>query len=612
MKKLLFNLLVVLLALPAVAQQMTDPPVIQVTESRYEYTIDVTGNGLLTIELYRGGVDGFGEEPELFLTDQAYGNYQYVIQRPMDTSGSFTCSVKATAQEENMLPSYDAYDSFIVRGFFIMPTPVIMFNEVEAGLYIDVQGQGNLTVNVTINDESVDVDQLPFFVPRTYEDQNIYVNAVSDGYGNLDVLPAGATDSYVLTAAPVPPDPVVTPKPRFRVEEEEEYVIIYALPGDDPEGIFGEMAVYLYIQGQQVENPCYIYRTDEVQDLDISAYAVSLSNQDALPSETAVLVYYIDPLEPPVPEVTSAPVFEGYYTEDIGYVLLIYPTEPSTIFYRIGVNVGYEGGFQFEFGDWMIYEDGLVFTDNGFYRIEVYALAEGKLPSSEIAYEFVIDKPSYIYDFEEDGIFYKITAEGKVSVCSETTDYNSYSGQVTIPATVTHDGVTYKVSGIQEDAFRGCVELTDVTIGAYVTTIGNRAFMSCISLTSVTLGDYVITLGSEVFSSCSNLASVTLGSGLAQIGANAFYGCDALASVTCKAATPPVMAASNCFNCYNTATLHVHPAVLDLYQAANYWNQFNSIVAEDKVAPAAGDANGDGKLTVSDVSALIDMLLSGE
>ena len=98
MKKLLFNLLVVLLALPAVAQQMTDPPVIQVTESRYEYTIDVTGNGLLTIELYRGGIDGFGEDPELFLTDQAYGNYQYVIPRPMDTSGSFTCSVKATAQ----------------------------------------------------------------------------------------------------------------------------------------------------------------------------------------------------------------------------------------------------------------------------------------------------------------------------------------------------------------------------------------------------------------------------------------------------------------------------------------------------------------------------------
>ena len=609
MKKLLFNLLVVLLALPAVAQQMTDPPVIQITESRYEYTIDITGNGRLSIELYRGGIDGFGEEPELFLSDQAYGSYHYVIPRPMDTSDSFSCSVKATAQEENMLPSYDVYESFIVRGFFIMPAPVITFNEVENGLYVDVQGQGNLTVNITINDESVDVDQFPFFVPRTYEDQIVYVNAVSDGYGNLDVLPAGTTDSYVLSAAPVPPDPVVTPKPHFRVEEEETYVIIHAEPGDDPQGIFGEMAVYLYIQGQQVNNPCYVDRTDEVQDLDISAYAVSLSNQDALPSETAVLIYYIDPLEPAVPEVTSAPAFEGYYTEDYGYVLLIYPTEPSTIFYRIGVKVGSDWDFDFEFGDWMIYEDELVFNDNGYYRIEVYTVADGKLPSLEVAYEFVINKPSNIYDFEEDGIFYKITAEGKVSVCSKTTYYNSYSVQVTIPTTVTHEGVTYMVSGIQEDAFRDCYDLTDVTIGAYVTTIGNRAFMNCTTLTSVTLGDYVITLGSEAFSGCNSLANVTLGSGLAQIGANAFYGCDALTSVTCKAATPPVMAASNCFGCYNTATLYVHPAVLDLYQAANYWNQFNNIVAEDKVAPAAGDANGDGKLTISDVSTLINMLL---
>ena len=125
----------------------------------------------------------------------------------------------------------------------------------------------------------------------------------------------------------------------------------------------------------------------------------------------------------------------------------------------------------------------------------------------------------------------------------------------------------------------------------------------------MTLGDYVITLGEEAFSGCSSLTSVMLGSGLANIGANAFKGCDALTSVTCKAATPPVMAASNCFACYGTATLHVHPAVLDLYQSTNYWNQFTTVVAEDKVAPAVGDANGDGRLSIGDVTTLIDMLL---
>ena len=298
--------------------------------------------------------------------------------------------------------------------------------------------------------------------------------------------------------------------------------------------------------------------------------------------------------------------------DDGGYSISIHPAEPSSIYFRMGVFSVEDG--EYIFGEWMEYGGELIIHEPGMYRVEAYAIADGKLSSDWVAFECTVwePTPSYVYDFEEDGIFYKITAEGKVSVCSETTDYHSYSGQVTIPATVTHEGVTYMVSGIQENAFRDCFDLTTVTIGAYVITIDNRAFMNCVSLTSVTLGDYVITLGSEAFSDCRNLASVTLGSGLAQIGTNAFYGCDALTSVTCKAATPPVMAASNCFNCYNTATLHVHPAVLDLYQAANYWNQFNSIVAEDKVAPAAGDANGDGKLTVSDVSALIDMLLSGE
>ena len=85
-----------------------------------------------------------------------------------------------------------------------------------------------------------------------------------------------------------------------------------------------------------------------------------------------------------------------------------------------------------------------------------------------------------------------------------------------------------------------------------------------------------------------------------------------LTSVICKAATPPVMAASDCFNCYATATLHVYPPVLDSYQAVNYWNQFANIVAEDKVAPAEGDMNGDGRLNITDVTTLINMLLTGQ
>ena len=611
MKKLLFMLLVVLAANPAMAQELpqTEAPVIYITEGQDGYTVLVEGAGLLTVELYS---DNNGQEGEsvlyLFESGQAYGSYQYDIQRPPAGEG-FMCYVKATAQEDGMAPSEMVIQEFTVAGYFVMPTPVITFVEEESGVYIYVEGQDELIVYVTVNEVAYTVDQLPFFVPRTREHQYIYVDARSNGLGGLGVLPSGIIESYVLYAATLPTGPIVTPSPQFWVEEEEEYVVIHADPGDDPQGWYGEMEVYLYIQGQQVENPCTVWRTDEYQDLDISAYAVSLSNQEAEPSVTVPFVYIIAPLqtEPPIEEQTAAPTVSSTFTGNVNVVALN-EIEPSTIYFRIGVR---DDNYEFIFGDWMEYTGEMAFSYPGFYRIEAYAIADGKMQSVTIAYEFVVTEPtpSYIYDFKEDGVFYKITAEGKVSVCSETTDYNSYSGEVTIPATVTHNGVTYMVTGIYEDAFRGCAGLTGVTIGAYVTAIGNSAFKNCTSLTNVTLGDYVITLGEEAFSGCSSLTSVMLGSGLANIGANAFKGCDALTSVTCKAATPPVMAASNCFACYGTATLHVHPAVLDLYQSTNYWNQFTTVVAEDKVAPAVGDANGDGRLSIGDVTTLIDMLL---
>lgn len=610
--KRFYNLLFALLAvLPAIAQDVTEAPTIEVNESRNEYTIDVEGAGLLTVELYRDIFAGEGENPELFESAQVSGSYHYVISRPYEMEGGFQCIVKARAQENDMLPSEEVIKSFDVRPFFIMPTPVISFNEDEDGLYIDVQGEGNLTVYITVNGESVDVDQLPFFVPRTYEEQEIYVNAIADGYGELDVLPAGATASYVLAAAEVPPEPLVTPTPHIWVEEKDDYVIIHADDTHnpyDPNDPFGEVAVYLYIDGQQVDNPYVVHRTYDLQDLGVSAYAVSLTNQDVLPSETAYIVCLVEPL--PQPEQTSAPTINLTSIENGCYVVTLCETEPSTIYYRVGVYD--EVSQEFEFGLWVKYQDELTFMDPGIYRIEAYAIAVGKVESVIISGEFVciLPTPSYIYDFVEDGVFYKITTEGKVSVCSETTDFNSYSGEVTIPATVTHGGVTYMVTGIKEDAFRGCSGLTGVTIGAYVTAIGDRAFKGCSSLTSVTLGDYVITVGANAFSGCSSLASVTLGSGVAQIGSGAFSSCNALTSVTCKAATPPVMAGSDCFGCYDTATLHVYPPVLDSYKAADGWKLFANIIAEDKVAPAACDTNGDGKINISDVTSLINYLLN--
>lgn len=73
------------------------------------------------------------------------------------------------------------------------------------------------------------------------------------------------------------------------------------------------------------------------------------------------------------------------------------------------------------------------------------------------------------------------------------------SGSYDIP-----DGVTE----IDNNAFRSCIDLTNVTIPNSVIYIGTSTFHSCTNLTSVTVGSSIDTIGSWAFSSCIRLTSV--------------------------------------------------------------------------------------------------------
>ena len=77
------------------------------------------------------------------------------------------------------------------------------------------------------------------------------------------------------------------------------------------------------------------------------------------------------------------------------------------------------------------------------------------------------------YDFEVDGIYYVITGDevtvsykeiGEDACSAIPYYYSDYSGNVDIPSTVTHDGITYPVTSIGAFAFQNCYGLTGVTI----------------------------------------------------------------------------------------------------------------------------------------------------
>jgi hypothetical protein len=159
--------------------------------------------------------------------------------------------------------------------------------------------------------------------------------------------------------------------------------------------------------------------------------------------------------------------------------------------------------------------------------------------------------------------------------------YNSYSGNVNIPGSVSYGGTTYSVTSIAHSAFAECSNLTGVTIPSTVTSIDYYAFGLCTKLTSITIPNSVKTLGAHEFYNCSTLADVTLGSGLTNIGKFTFRNCNALTSVTCLSNTPPTMGGSDCFTntAYANAKLKVPAAALNAYKSADWWRMFTTIEA---------------------------------
>lgn len=93
----------------------------------------------------------------------------------------------------------------------------------------------------------------------------------------------------------------------------------------------------------------------------------------------------------------------------------------------------------------------------------------------------------FAYDFEAGGLYYNITStsDKTCEVTFETTAYDSYKGEITVPESAVKDGVTYAVTKIGDNAFNSCKELTSVSLAGSVTAIGASAFADCGVLTTL-------------------------------------------------------------------------------------------------------------------------------
>lgn len=85
------------------------------------------------------------------------------------------------------------------------------------------------------------------------------------------------------------------------------------------------------------------------------------------------------------------------------------------------------------------------------------------------------------------GVSYEVTKAGDNPTVSYVSPKNNKVATANIPAKVTIDGISCKVTGISANAFKNCKNLKTVTIGSNVSTIGKQAFYGCTAIKKITI-----------------------------------------------------------------------------------------------------------------------------
>ena len=150
-------------------------------------------------------------------------------------------------------------------------------------------------------------------------------------------------------------------------------------------------------------------------------------------------------------------------------------------------------------------------------------------------------------------------------------------------------------------------EVQNLEIPDDVTYISDYAFYECPNLQSMSTGDGVDTIGDRAFWDCTNLKTITLGKNVKDIKNDAFYNCIGLTDIYSYIMEPFTTYAFTDVSFYEVVTLHVPKGTTDKYKLHYPW--YWCTIVEDLVTTEPGDVNGDGKVNVSDVSALINMIM---
>lgn len=240
-------------------------------------------------------------------------------------------------------------------------------------------------------------------------------------------------------------------------------------------------------------------------------------------------------------------------------------------------------------------ENGTLYTEpfvvDRNYIVKAVAVMDKHFNSTVNSYEISGVSTTFLAD----GIYYRLkdmTTNNEVEVTSVPEGIANYSGNITIPSSVTYNNKVYAVTGIYDSAFNGskitsitlpdglqiirghafynCQSLTEIEIPSTVEEIGSHAFYGCYGLNKMTLPEGLKTLREYAFAYCTQLTNVTLPNTVTVIEHNTFYGCSGLTAITWPASVNTIE--DNMFDGCEKLTNVTLPATLTSIKHAAFYN----------------------------------------
>ncbi len=202
-----------------------------------------------------------------------------------------------------------------------------------------------------------------------------------------------------------------------------------------------------------------------------------------------------------------------------------------------------------------------------------------------------------VNEIDQDGLHYRLFSETKVATLTGPTTPDEQLGEIAIPNVIEYEGITYRVTKIEKNAFYHNAQLTSVTLGDNISEIGEYAFSWCYHLIEAKLSPAMKTIPTGAFQHSDAMRNVYIPEGVTEIKDNAFADCYMLGYGEPLRLPSSVRAISDLAftNCRGLKDIEVH-------ESNNYYKSFEGVLYNRQMTKLilCPQSNTVGKFTMPD------------